>query len=65
LFLIEDTNNDDLLDFNRDPTYDGDAGFVKITNNNNFIGLEIDFEIGNGKTLKGCHTDQFTITPFP
>jgi len=30
LFIIEDTNDDDLIDFNTDPFYNGDTGFVRI-----------------------------------
>lgn len=62
LFIIEDTNDDDLLDFNTDPTYNGETGIVKISNQN-LTDLEIDFTLDNGKTLIGCYSGQFTIEP--
>lgn len=64
LFLIEDTNDDDLIDFNTDPFYNGDEGFVRINDiGNNLTELKIDFILDNGKTLKGCYTGQFTFDP--
>jgi len=64
LFLIEDTNDDDIIDFNTDPFTDGsNTGFVNISQTNGMTTLEIDFTMDDGKELKGCHTGEFPIDP--
>lgn len=63
LFLIEDTNNDDQLDFNTDPFEDGDSGLVRINKTLDSTFLEIDFTMFNGKRLEGCHSGEFPIDP--
>lgn len=64
LFVIEDTNNDDIIDFNTDPFTDGsNTGFVNITQTNGITTLEIDFVMDDGKQLKGCHVGEFPIDP--
>jgi|GEM_PF-6398448 len=64
LFLIEDTNNDDQLDFNTDPFTDGDSGLVRINKPLDSTFLEIDFFMANGKRLEGCHVGEYPFDPL-
>ncbi len=63
LFLVEDTNDDDILDFNVDPFTNGESGNVKITKDDDLTSIEIDFMMDDGKILKGCHVGDFPIDP--
>lgn len=64
LFLIEDTNDDDQLDFNSDSFSNGSTGVVKINQNNNITNLKIDFIMADGKELKGSYSGVFPINPI-
>lgn len=63
LFLIEDTNDDDQLDFNTDPFSDGSTGMVTLNKTGDITSLEIDFVMDDDKILKGCHNGTFLIDP--
>lgn len=63
LFVIEDTNDDDIIDFNSDPFTDGDSGFVEISLNGNITQVEIDFTMSDGRKLEGCFAGQFVVDP--
>lgn len=63
LFLVEDTNDDDFIDFNTDPFTDGNTGFVDINLNGTDTQLDIDFTLFDGRKLEGCFAGQFVIDP--
>ena len=64
LFIVEDTNDDDIFDFNVDPFEDGATGFVQFIRNGSETQLTVDFTMDGGDELEGCFTGTFAGDPL-